>query len=753
MATMKDVAKLANVSVATVSNYLNGTKNVGRGKRLHIEKAIKDLNYVLDPSAQLLKKGENRKIGVILPYMNMYYSTLYEGILRVIVEDNYKVELIITNDNSIIEQISIERMIKEKVAGIIVTTTQLKNYEIFTKLNFLNIPFLLLEREIYSQNYNFCSFDNYDSIKKITKKLLKKKKQVFLIVGPQGYRTEDDCVLGFMSVLKSINESSDNKFILRTKLSEGSSFYTTINYLTLGNQIPNTIIVSSPIIAKGVLSALKTIHPMKKYSIICLGESISECFSDDSEIAYTPRDSFILGKKSAQLLIENIKSPIIFETKQVLLKDNEGLLSYFIENMDIDKKSSVLKEKDFIKVLTLEDPLSSSLRSIIPTFEAQFGVKIELEACKMSNYYDYLIKELKSENKPDMFLIDVPWIDYFVSSGQVEKLNNYLIEEEYYLETFIPKLLNSFGQSNNDYYALPYSYTNQLLFYRKDLFEDIALKKDFEDEYKMPLKPPRNWVEFNAIAKFFTKKYNASSPVEYGTTLAVAYPQAVAPEFLLRLWSFGGDIFDSKGKIIINDKSGKRAVENYCECFDYASPNSLINMPSDQIREFREGKAAMVIAFFSYGSDIIHSSGIVNEDNIGFSTVPGKNSVLSGWSFCISSDSKKKKTAANFLKWISGPKIAIRRAFLEGQSSQAHIYSSKELLRLYPWLDTALKSLEYTRKRIMPRINGKYLEPEKTVEDIIGEMIYSVLKDPDSLSMLLNECKEKLNNVIYKKSL
>lgn len=748
MSTMKDVAKRANVSVATVSNYLNATKNVGPTKRLHIENAIKSLNYVMDPNAQLLKKGINTKIGIILPGMNSYYNTLHEGLESTFFKNKNKIELIITNDRKEFESASIERLIKEHVAGFVVVTCQPENEILFEKLKTLSIPFILVEREVYKKNYNYISFDNYETIKKIVSRLLEKTEKVLLIAGPVGFKTEDDCANGFLAALKQKSLITHAQNIIRTRIAEGSSFHSVINFLREDKQDIDYFIATSTIIARGLKSALQTVLPGGKYKIICLGEGIDDCFKTEAEILYTPRSPYLLGIEAANILLDNIKSPIVFETKQRLVKDQESILNYFIDKL-FEKQSKYYKvTDDYLKVLILEDPLSSSFRSIINEYQHRKGLSIRVESCNMNGYYDYLMNRISGKDKPDLFLIDVPWIDYFANNGIAEKLDHYLKEDRYYLDTFVPKLLKSFSESEGSIYALPYSYTNQLLFYRKDLFEDINLKKDFEEKFKMPLRPPKNWVEFNAVARFFTKKYNINSPVEYGTTMAVAYPQAVAPEFLLRLWSFGGDIFDSMGKVIIDSKSTKRAIENYCECFNYATPNALTNMPSEQVKEFQDGKAAMAIAFFSYGSDIIHSSNMIAGEKVGFSIVPSKVSVLSGWSMCINSESEKKKEAVEFLKWLCGPSTAIRRAFLEGQSSQEHIYLSTELLKFYPWLSTALQSLEFTNKRSMPKINGGYISPEKTVEDAIGNMIYSVLAKPEQIDNIIYETKKKLQTII-----
>jgi len=67
MATIKDVAKKAGVSVATVSHILNSTRFVSDELRLKVNNAIKDLNYIPDSIAGSLRKRKTSTIGLVIP--------------------------------------------------------------------------------------------------------------------------------------------------------------------------------------------------------------------------------------------------------------------------------------------------------------------------------------------------------------------------------------------------------------------------------------------------------------------------------------------------------------------------------------------------------------------------------------------------------------------------------------------------------------------------------------------------------------
>ena len=63
-------------------------------------------------------------------------------------------------------------------------------------------------------------------------------------------------------------------------------------------------------------------------------------------------------------------------------------------------------------------------------------------------------------------------------------------------------------------------YAPQMLYYRKDLFADSALRAEFERETGASLRPPTTLKEYNAVAAFFTRSTDA---VDYGVSVAAAY--------------------------------------------------------------------------------------------------------------------------------------------------------------------------------------------------------------------------------------
>lgn len=81
MATVKDIAAAVGVSVATVSNVLNGRPNVGRANRERVLHAAKALGYQPNRAAQAMRTGRTRAIGLVLPDLtNPFFPELAQAV-------------------------------------------------------------------------------------------------------------------------------------------------------------------------------------------------------------------------------------------------------------------------------------------------------------------------------------------------------------------------------------------------------------------------------------------------------------------------------------------------------------------------------------------------------------------------------------------------------------------------------------------------------------------------------------------------
>ncbi|MBG9855417.1 LacI family DNA-binding transcriptional regulator [Bacillus wiedmannii] len=121
MANIKDIAKMAGVSVTTVSRVLNDHPYVSEEKRKAVIEIVEKLNYSQNANAVHLSKGKTNIVGVILPYINHpCFDAMVGGMMEVALAHNYRVLLCQTNYNEKEEMKSLHMLKTKQLDGLII---------------------------------------------------------------------------------------------------------------------------------------------------------------------------------------------------------------------------------------------------------------------------------------------------------------------------------------------------------------------------------------------------------------------------------------------------------------------------------------------------------------------------------------------------------------------------------------------------------------------------------------------------------
>lgn len=127
MANIKEIAKLAGVSVSTVSRVLNNHPYVSEDKRVRVLETMEQLKYARNMNAVHLITGKTRSIAIMLPYINhAYFSLLMEGIGGEALANHYRLVLCQTGYEPDKEHEVLEMLRNREIDGIIVLSTATK---------------------------------------------------------------------------------------------------------------------------------------------------------------------------------------------------------------------------------------------------------------------------------------------------------------------------------------------------------------------------------------------------------------------------------------------------------------------------------------------------------------------------------------------------------------------------------------------------------------------------------------------------
>ena len=119
--SINDVARLAGVSAATVSNVLTRRKPVSPALAAKVEAAVRALNYRVDPLASMLRSGEARIVAVLAPDLdNPFFTSIVSAVEQQLGHDAYEVIVASSHDAEATEHSKLRAMLAWRPAGLVV---------------------------------------------------------------------------------------------------------------------------------------------------------------------------------------------------------------------------------------------------------------------------------------------------------------------------------------------------------------------------------------------------------------------------------------------------------------------------------------------------------------------------------------------------------------------------------------------------------------------------------------------------------
>ena len=188
--TMKDVAKLAGVSVRTVSNVVNDYEFVSDDKRTRVKKAIDELGYMVNASARNLRRGRTGNIVLAVPDLTMpYFADLAD---RIIVQAhrrglNVLVEPTLADDGG--EGSALGR-IRGNIADGIIYCPVFPEEQTFAGLS-LGVPVVVLSEPTDGDDFDHVSIDNRGGAYAATRHLIARGCRHIAAIGLRGGHPHD----------------------------------------------------------------------------------------------------------------------------------------------------------------------------------------------------------------------------------------------------------------------------------------------------------------------------------------------------------------------------------------------------------------------------------------------------------------------------------------------------------------------------------------------------------------------------------
>ena len=204
MATLRDVAREAGVSVATASRAINGLENVTAPTRAAVMAAVKKLNFVPHSGARSLTRRRTDTIGVILPDLfGEFFSEIIRGIDRVAHEAG--LHLLLGNmHGSAHETAAAIAAMRGRVDGLLLMPPDVAPAALADNLDPV-LPTVLLNYDAGPLGLPFVAIDNYRGAHEMTAALLERgARRIVHVAGPKHNRDARERQRGFIDAMAQI---------------------------------------------------------------------------------------------------------------------------------------------------------------------------------------------------------------------------------------------------------------------------------------------------------------------------------------------------------------------------------------------------------------------------------------------------------------------------------------------------------------------------------------------------------------------
>lgn len=386
-----------------------------------------------------------------------------------------------------------------------------------------------------------------------------------------------------------------------------------------------------------------------------------------------------------------------------------------------------------IRALFCKHWVSDAIIERLGEFEELTGIKVNYEQVPESDYSNKLLIEFNSgANPPDIYMENYALVSAHVGGGWNQDLTPYIENTELTDPDFF--CYDEFMPSARDYCeykgtmpGLPVTGEWQILYYRKDLFEEkgIEVPTTFEElhDAAVALNDPANNVS------------GFVSRMQRGVGTAHVLGSYI--------YSMGGEWItihdDGSATVNVDTPEAAAAMEYYCSLFRDGGPAGAVNYGwSESVAEMQAGGAAMMIDANGFNGQIQNPEASSVVGKIGYAPFPSDGTHpakvhLNHWMFGMSSMGENKDAAWYFLQWATSLPVAESIALDNGNGARSSIWTNEDFIAKYgaDYVEACEGSAANSERYIVPQI-----VEQGEVMDILETGMHEVYAGADAATIM-----------------
>lgn len=260
--TIKDVAKEANVSPATVSRVLGNSREISDKTKSLVREVIKKLKYTPNAMARSLISKKTRILGIIIPsetkdlFLNSFFMEIMQGMNLCAQSNDYYITYVFSEDENAEQKYLVDLIDSKLVDGVCLLRVRL-NDKCIKYLKEIDFPFTVIGRPKQLENILWVDNDNFQATYNLTDELIRKNhKNIAFLGAKESLSVTSDRIRGFKAACDLYGITLQDKNITIVKdFNEEEGIRGTIKLLENNN--PTAIIVEDDVLAFGTLKVFK----------------------------------------------------------------------------------------------------------------------------------------------------------------------------------------------------------------------------------------------------------------------------------------------------------------------------------------------------------------------------------------------------------------------------------------------------------------------------------------------------------------
>ena len=311
MATIKEVARTAGVSVGTVSNVLRGSKRVSADVRERVEHAIRSLDYHPNQIARSLKTRQTRLLGIVISDIaNPFFPQMVRGAEDAALKHGYLLIASNTDDQVEREKRVMAVMRTQRVDGILLVVAPNDTDSIHIRNTLESkTPLVCLDRIPPGLRLHSVATDAVHGAEMCMRHLISLgHRRIGIITGNLLLRTAQDRLKGYQNALQEAGLPTEPGLILAGDFRFESGYVLT-KQLMLGGKCPTALFVANGMMGLGALKAIKELGLRCPEDLaFAVFDELPGNGSFSPEITTVVQPAYEIGRQGAEMLIRHIES-------------------------------------------------------------------------------------------------------------------------------------------------------------------------------------------------------------------------------------------------------------------------------------------------------------------------------------------------------------------------------------------------------------------------------------------------------------